>query len=178
MTSDIWPPVKPLLTKTKVFLPPPLLATASGNERRGTVPPTPNSLGGTKKFFAYEMKKKKIIGAKKARIRVPSHCRQKQISSVFSTSAYHCRMSPILLSSQANARYVRESVCLTAKKVATRCRYIVRVRGKRPIMVVKLRCNRCDMRRARYSVVREAECVYIDKMQRKVRMKTMYYYAI
>lgn len=96
MISDMGPPVNPLLTNTKLFRPPPALETASAKDRRGLGDPTPNSEGGTKKFFAYEMKKKKIIGAKNARTSVLNQFRQNTIRSVFSTRAYHCRKNAMV----------------------------------------------------------------------------------
>ncbi|KAI7596934.1 hypothetical protein KC343_g16952, partial [Hortaea werneckii] len=57
--------------------------------------PTPKSLGGTKKFLVYEMMNMKMMGAIKARISVPSICRQKTIINVFWHSVHVCRTNPI-----------------------------------------------------------------------------------
>ena len=104
MICDIWPPVKPLLTNTKLFRPPLASETASVSDRSGLGDPTPKSLGGTKKFFAYEMKKKKIIGAKNARTSVPNQLRQKTMRSVFWTRAHHCRTKTMVCVVAGTAR--------------------------------------------------------------------------
>ena len=97
MISDICPPLKPLLTKTKLLRPPLPCETASAKDRTEYGDPTPNSLGGTKKFFAYAMKKKKMIGAKNARTSVLNQFLQNTMRSVFSTRAYHWRKKAMIL---------------------------------------------------------------------------------
>ena len=101
ITSDICPPVLPLFTKATVLRPPADAARASLHDRNGFGDPTPKSLGGTKKSFAYEMKKKKTIGAMNARINVPSQFRKKTMVSVLSTSVQVWRMNAIVVTGRS-----------------------------------------------------------------------------